>query len=259
MISYWSRETLLCAGKLKIFDLLPSTLPLLSKQLQLPFDTTKRLVRALQEMHLVKHLEEEAWALTEIGIYFQSHHSSSLHSALELWSTEHYSSWKDLYYSLKTGQCAFEHQFGTSWFKWLKQRDEKRDLYHNVLSIYATRDYEKLSSLIDFSAHKCILDIGGSRGDLLFQLLKHYQHLKGILLDLPGVFNEIQIEASLKDRLQCLDIDFFQDWPSFQADGAILSRILHDWSDEESLSILQNTYSHLSDSPESKLYILISS
>jgi O-methyltransferase/methyltransferase family protein/WG repeat protein len=256
LVSYWRLNTLNCACDLDLFDNLPASAEDLSKRLSLPLSSTKRLLRALQEMKLVQLNQEDGWQATHLGAFFNTHHPSSLHEASQLWREEHFSSWKDLKSSLQTESCSFEKHYGANWFQWLKKDPQKNRLYHLVLAKYAQRDYQKLPEILHLNVHQRILDVGGSQGTLLYHLLESYPHLSGTLLDLPDVICSLNIPLHLKERVHTISADFFNPWPAFFVDGAFLARILHDWPPLEALEILKKVHTVLKDSLESRLYII---
>ncbi|MBP7074732.1 MAG: hypothetical protein KBA81_05035 [Rhabdochlamydiaceae bacterium] len=242
LVSFWKFYTLDAACQLKLFDFLPSTTSTLSEKLSLPVSSTEKLLNALAEMQYIE-CSSSVWCLLNKGELLTKHHPLSLAPAQKLWKDEHLTAWKDLLYSLQTGKSAFENLYKTSWFKYLENEPEKKALYHEALSIYAQHDYKAICSKIDFNNHKTIVDIGGSSGSLLFEILSNYPHLQGILLDLPGVVSLVQIPSALKNRMQLIGADFFDSWPSFKADGALLSRVLHDWSDQKCIELLKKAQS----------------
>ncbi len=141
-------------------------------------------------------------------------------------------------------------------FPRLRNDSDKNTLFHDVMETYARRDYQKISSLLDMTNHTTVLDIGGSTGSLLTQLLNDNPHLSGILLDLPEIIEHIDLQSDLKDRISTMKQDFFEPWPSLKADAIFLSRILHDWSNSQALTILHNARSCLADSLQSTIYIV---
>lgn len=256
LVSYWGLYTLHCASDLKIFDQLPSSPMAIARQLNFPLDSVIRLLRALQEMGLVINENEERYLLTETGSYFTTHHDYSLANALQFWKEEHYASWQNLHYSLQTGCSAFEKEHSISWFSWLRNHADKNILFHDVMETYARRDYQKISSLLNMDNHTTVLDIGGSTGSLLIQLLNDNPHLNGILLDLPEIMDHIEFKPLIKNRISLIKQDFFEPWPPFKSDAIFLSRILHDWSDSQALALLHKARSCLADSPQSTIYIV---
>lgn len=256
LVSFWRFYAIQSAIELNVFDYMPISSKDLQKKLFLPHSILERFMRALQEMELIEKVEENRWAPSPKGVFFQANHPHSLKGAARLWKKEHMESWKKLSYSLKTGCPAFDKFYGARWFDWLKKNPEEDRLYHDVLSIYAKRDYLKISQQLDLSKHQSIIDIGGGKGVLLSHLLEKNTHLTGFLFDLPNVLKQAVIPKSLAARMKCVSGNFFETWPVFSVDSAILSRVLHDWAEEEVVQILRKLRLALTDCIDNRVYII---
>lgn len=256
LVSYWRLYTLYAANNLQLIEYLPSSVQSLSNSLLIPEETLLKLLGALQEMGYVEKLESGSWQSTTKGSFLHSKHPFSLKSAAMIWQEEHLKSWQYASYSLKTKRSTFQFLYGKGWFEWLKDHPEKNTLYHHALTIYARKDYQKLSSLIDFKKHRSLLDIGGSSGTLLIDILDKNTHLHGMLIDLPNVLDLVRIPMHLNERMQLIPINFFEDWPLIETESAILSRVLHDWPNSEAVKILKKVYSVLTNNPDSRIYIV---
>ncbi|MDN3506743.1 MAG: methyltransferase [Simkaniaceae bacterium] len=256
LVSYWRYNTLQAANQLQLFDSLPSSIENISRQLKLPQHSICKLLRALQEMGYVDITDKKHWSCTGKGEYLQAGHPYSLKKASQLWNEEHLTCWKNIHYSLKTSLPAFNHLYKKSWFDWLTEHPEKNQTYHEALSTYARRDYRDFSLKVNLNNHSSLLDIGGSTGALLINILKQHPHLKGFLLDLPNVIRLTKIPEQLKNCMECIPVDFFKPWPPIQVESAILSRVLHDWADEQALKILKKVHSSLSNNPSNRLYVI---
>ena len=86
-----------------------------------------------------------------------------------------------------------------------------------------------------------VADIGGGQGGLLAALLGKHPQLSAWLFDQPQVLEDptALVSANLLSRCRLLAGDFFVEVPT-GADVYLLKRIVHDWTDEEALSILRN-------------------
>lgn len=255
LVSYWRFYTLQAGNEFQVFDHLPNKVSHLSKLIKLEESMALRLLRGLEEMGFVK-VKDDEWECTNKGAFFKSEHPYSLKNAARLWKEEHLVCWSHLSDSLKRGVSAFQQLFGKKWFDFLKNNPEKNELYHSALAIYARQDYAAFSSSIDFDKHRSLMDVGGSTGALLIDILNKNSHLEGVLLDLPNVIQLVKIPAHLQERIRCISSDFFRDFPVLQVESVVLSRILHDWADEEAIKILEKIHSSLSDNPDNRLYIL---
>jgi hypothetical protein len=234
LVSYWKLFTLEGAKNLHLFESLPGSLETLSHQTALDPCMLEKLLLALMEIGYTQKTQK-GWQLTEKGTYLSPTPPDSLAQAHTLWMEEHFLAWKEMTTALKKKQPSFEQSFGMNWFDYIKHHPEKERLYHQALSHYAHFDYQDFGRLIDCTIHSSIADIGGSTGTLMNMLLTQYPHLKGSVLDRPSVLKTV----SSRSRLTCMPLDFFETWPTCAFDGAILSRILHDWEDSKAIHILK--------------------
>lgn len=254
LVSYWKLFTLKTSQDLNLFDLLPSTLSLISDQTGLSSSTVEKILLALKEMHYVKE-SKEGWDVTNTGQLLTSSHPFSLKEAQDLWMMEHFTSWHGLLEALKKGQCAFERLYQIKWFDFLNQHPQKQALYHRALSQYAKRDYGEIVKRINCSSYQSLADIGGSTGTVLERFLTQYQHLHGHLLDLPTVIDQIKIEESVRRRVHLHPCDFFKRWPDLKVDAALLCRVIHDWDNKRALHILKQVWTLLKSST-SRLFVI---
>src|SRR4029077_13641880 len=87
-----------------------------------------------------------------------------------------------------------------------------------------------------------IVDVGGATGHLLTTILGSYPSSRGILFDLPHVVSEASALAQSRGVAERVTIEsgsFFERVPS-GGDAYLLSHIIHDWSEEQCLTILGN-------------------
>lgn len=96
----------------------------------------------------------------------------------------------------------------------------------------------------DFSRFSHVCDVGGGRGHLLCHVLEAIPHLRGTVLDLPGVVTEEERRWASKldvtDRCTYVGGDMFERVP--EADAYFLKWILHNWDDEECRQILSTVH-----------------
>ncbi|HSX14119.1 MAG TPA: methyltransferase [Chlamydiales bacterium] len=256
LVSYWRFYTIQTAIEIHLFDYLPNSSSEIAESISLSETSTIKLLQALLEMGYVEKRGDRKWFATATGVFFHSQHPFSLKGAASLWKEEHLISWRHLLKSLKTEKAAFDSLYGMGWFDWLENHEDKCQLYHTVLSKYAKRDYQAFCSLIDLSVHRSILDVGGSNGTLLFEILNKNPSLTGLLFDLPNVVNLVQIPDELKDRTKLISGNFFENWPVFSVESAVLSRVIHDWPDRKAIEILEKVHSRLSNHPQNRVYII---
>ena len=94
----------------------------------------------------------------------------------------------------------------------------------------------------DFSGIRTFCDVAGGYGHLMCALLLANPGLRGIVLDLPEVVEDVHelwaTKLGLQQRCQYVAGDMFEAVP--KADAYSLKMILHDWNDAECIKILSN-------------------
>jgi len=187
--------------------------------------------------------------LTEKGRYLTSGHPESLLNACMHWAGEHMTAWQNLSCTIKTGDSVFENIYKKPFFDYIGKKTDKLIAYHRAMKEYARDDYRDICSKIDFSVFKSVMDAGGGHGALISNIKQQYPGVNCYLFDLPEVVNT----SSIDESINLIPGDFFvRIHPS--ADAIILSRILHDWSDQKVLQILKNCTDALN--PAGNIFII---
>jgi cyclopropane fatty-acyl-phospholipid synthase-like methyltransferase len=94
----------------------------------------------------------------------------------------------------------------------------------------------------DFSSISRLVDVGGGHGFLLASILAKFHQVKGVLYDTPAIVAEAEklLKApGVLDRCETVGGDFFKSVPE-GFDAYIMKHIIHDWNDEQCITILNN-------------------
>jgi precorrin-6B methylase 2 len=167
----------------------------------------------------------------------------------------HFDLFSEIDYTLKTGISASQKLFNKDIFSHVQDTPDQHDVFVKGMGNTSDLFAPVLFSSYDFSSYKHIIDIGGGHGTLLCHILNRYKGLKATLFDCKHVVERAaaNIESyGLKDMIDIIDGDFFQEVPA-GGDLYILKNILHDWGNENCLTILKNICKVMS--PGSKLLI----
>jgi ubiquinone/menaquinone biosynthesis C-methylase UbiE len=133
---------------------------------------------------------------------------------------------------------AFEQQYGKTFFEYLEQNTLAWALF-NLKMETSLRDILPSHAIarLPLPKNRTVADVGGGLGYLLSQVKAHRPTTSTVLCDLPFVIKQARIRGNQADELWAGDA-FEDQLPS--ADIYLLSRVLHDWQQEDSLRLLRN-------------------
>ena len=244
-IGFFMSRALYVATKLEVADALVSG-PLLIDELasRVGAEPRKlyRIMRALSSMGIFHEGRDRQFSLNPVAEFLRSGVDGSLRATITMFNEESYEAAGDLHHALKEGEIPFDHRFGVSLFEFLRKYPDKGGLFDQAMVELNGADLDIALEAYDFSGAKVIADIGGGHGQALQKILGLYPHMRGVLFDLPEVIDRAAVALENKgftDRIDLVPGDFFETIP-VEADIYLVSRVLHDWNDEECISILKN-------------------
>ena len=239
MVGVWKTQTIRAAAELGVFDLLPAGAADVERALDLAPLCGARLMRALQELALVKCDADQVYHATSKGALLETDHALSLSAAAGHWGDRSVRAWHGLADSLRTGMPVRD---GTAddFFGWLAGQPDELAATHRAFATYARHDYAALPRVRDFDAHDSVLDAGGGTGELAFALLRANPTMRATVMDRPEVETLFSTPDDLGDRCSFVAGDIFRKWP-VRSDAVVLARVLHDWPDDDARRILVRT------------------
>uniref|UniRef100_A0A7N0V928 Uncharacterized protein n=1 Tax=Kalanchoe fedtschenkoi TaxID=63787 RepID=A0A7N0V928_KALFE len=135
--------------------------------------------------------------------------------------------------------CPFEMAHGVGFYDYLAQRPDSRlsIMFDELMDFSNKMFFDKMIMVYGgFSEVVELMDVGGNEGSTLKHLISLYPDIKGINFDLPNV---IARAPNLKG-VKHVAGDMFETLPS--AKTILLKWILHNWTDEECVKLLQNCW-----------------
>jgi hypothetical protein len=204
--------------------------------------TLYRLMRALSSVGIFAETQSKVFVNTPLSACLLS---DRLRSASLLFHSEwHDRIWDNLLYSVQTGEPAFERIFGESAFDWIEKHPDEAAVFHAANNFKAAHSHRVIVEQCDFEGVLTITDVGGGLGGLVIEILKANPSMKGVVAERPGIvahLSEIIEEHGLEIRMSAAECDFFDAIPR-GSDMYLLSHVLHDWSDEDCVTILTNCH-----------------
>jgi len=198
-----------------------------------------RLLRLLAGVGLADVDENGGYGLTSMGALLGR---DQLGPLFALYGEDYFgAAWRGLPHTLRTGETAFEHVFGRPVFAHLTDDPGKASAFNAGMAAGAAF-FREVPMAHDFSGARTVVDLAGGTGALLGAILRDHPEARGILFDVPEV---VATATTHLDRMGVLDRcepaggDLFESVPE-GGDVYLLSRVLHDWDDEQCVRLLRN-------------------
>jgi hypothetical protein len=200
-----------------------------------------RTLRLLASYEIFEETAPRSFALTPFAEAMRSDAEGSVRDGMRM-IHRIYKSQQGLEEGLRTGETPFAKAFGQPLFGYLSTHPEDAVIFDGGMGSFHSPETPAMLDAYDFSGIGTLADIGGGSGTLMIATLTKYPHLKGLLFDLGHVMGRSRGNlqaAGLADRCRVEEGDFFQSIPS-GADAYLMRHIIHDWNDEQSVTILKN-------------------
>jgi hypothetical protein len=260
LTGYWHSQAVYVAAKLELADRLangPRTAAQLASETGTHADTLFRLLRALASLGIFREVlesrlqPEESRLKPELQRSFENTPASEMlkknipgsqWAMAVMMGEEHYQAWGELLNCVRTGQGGFSKVYQQRPFEYLAQHPEQAAVFDAAMTSVHGRETGPMIAAYDFSQAKVVADIGGGNGSVIAEVLHTNPHVRGVLYDLGHVIERAKVNlanAGLAERCKCLAGDFFKEIPS-GADVYIFRHIIHDWLDDEVVTILSN-------------------
>lgn len=253
-------ESIHVAAALGVADLLadrPKSADELAEATGVSASSLRRVLRGLATFNVFSQDSDGRFAMAPMGEFLKRDAAGSLHSAALFFGGERGAKVDELFlHSVKTGETAPQTLSGGNWISWLQSKPEWTSLFNSMMTAYSTLHLTGVLEAYDFSYAATIVDVGGGHGKIISEILKRNPGMRGVLFDLPHALEggrSLIEQAGLADRCEVVSGDFFLSVP-VGADAYVLSRVIHDWSDEKAIAILKIVRQAIA--PEGRLILL---
>ena len=245
-MAHWVSHITYVAAKLSIADHLAKG-PMSADQLAGPTGThgpsLYRLMRTLASLGILTEDAQHRFALTPLGEALKTGAPGAARpTILTLASDWWLRGFSQLLYSVQTGKPGFEKHLGMPIFDWLAKHPDEASMFSQTMVGFHGAEPPAVAAAYDFSGMKTIVDVGGATGNLLTAILAKHPGSRGILYDLPHVVRDAPLliqSRGVTDRVKIEPGSFFDSVPA-GGDAYLLSHIIHDWNEEQCLTILGN-------------------
>lgn len=234
----------------------PRTGEQIARATGIPLERLARLIQGLIWCDILRQTETKAYALTAAGSELVDDRPRSISEDLRFHGEFHYRAYGELVHYLQTGQIPFTQAHGIGIFDSISADPRLAKLYTSEMGDRCSDYSPAIAALPQLNGAQTIMDIAGGTGQLLVDILRIRPDARGIVFDLPymqaAVEGRIQ-ETGLSGRCTFQTGDIFKSIPA-GIDVYLLKWILHDFTDDQSRTILRNISEAMS--PSSRLLII---
>ncbi|MEB3368632.1 methyltransferase [Saccharopolyspora mangrovi] len=186
---------------------------------------------------------QQRFSLTESGQALREGHPSGTRDmVLTMQGELFWNALRVLPERVAEGRTGPEIACGKPFFELMSERPEEAARFNRMMIATSGDEPAAVADAYDFSGVERLVDVGGGIGTVLLEVLHRHPHLRGVLVDLPGVTGQARENidaAGLSARCEVVEGDFLDSLPA-GADAYLLSRILHDWDDETCVRVLRS-------------------
>jgi predicted O-methyltransferase YrrM len=189
------------------------------------------------------------FAITPLGATLRSDGSDSVREwALFVGAPEMWEVWSGLRDSVMSGNASFTAVHGASMWEYIAARPNLGEAFNGWMTRQSKQHNSALVAAYDFSPFRLVVDVGGGQGSTLAAVLSAHPSVRGVLIDLPQVVAHTTPldDAGVADRCEVVGGDMLRAVPD-GADAYLIKRVLMDWGDADSTTILRRCASAMKD------------
>ncbi|MFG3104464.1 methyltransferase [Streptomyces sp. NPDC048182] len=255
----WISAAVSALAELGVADHLdtPSTAAELAALTDAEPEALSRFLHAAASAGVLTVEEGERFALTDVGRVLRTDSADSMRHMCRLTGREEFArTWGNAAHTARTGLPAFDAAFGRPAWEYMSDpaHTDFSGAFHRAMAESAAG--ATVNARYDFAEGAHVVDVGGGRGAMLARLLTEHPRLTGTVFDLPNAVrgaDKLLADAGVADRAAVAAGSFFDGVPE-GGDVYLLSRVIGNWNDEESVRILRAVRAAMR--PDSRLVIV---
>lgn len=248
---FWASKTLATAVELEIFNQIPQegiSLTEFSRSLKIQLRPAEMLLTGCTSLGLLLKKGELYYNSSLSKEYLMKGQPYYFGGVITMLDKREYIPWSRLMDAVQNNERQTGKGASSGLFEDVTADFQEQRVFTEAMHSWSIQSGKELVEKVDFSKYKKILDVGGGSGAYCIEIAKKFSNIQAVVFDLPStlkITSEKIIEANLSTQIQTYAGNFFTDELPKHSDIVLLSMILHDWSPDENLSILQKCYAAL--------------
>lgn len=242
---YWRTQAVGVAATLAIADRLAdgtTTVAALAAETKVHEVALYRLMRGLASLGVFLEGPDRTFALTPLGSTLRSDVPGSMRDmAIAQSAPAHWLPWGKLEDAVRSGVRTTPATLGCEIFEWYGQHANEAAAFSGAMANLSALAAQETGQALSLPPGATVVDVGGAHGTLLAGVLHANPKARGVLIDLPHVIDTAPnalAALGIGDRVEAIPGDFFTSVPA--GDVYLLKQILHDWNDEQCVTLLKN-------------------
>jgi len=200
-----------------------------------------RLMRTLASLGILTERDAQRFALTPLGEALRTGAPGSARATLLAFCSQWFErGFEEMLYSVQTGKTGFEKAVGMPVFEYLARHPEDASNFSEAMVGFHGAEPPAVAAAYDFSGFTTVVDVGGATGNMLAAILSRHVGPRGVLFDRPHVVRDAPAllkARGVEERVTIEPGNFFDSVPA-GGDAYVLSHIIHDWTEDQCLTIL---------------------
>jgi SAM-dependent methyltransferase len=241
-------QILFSAIELEVFTALDSgcaTSTELSSRLSIAPRGLPDFLDALVAVGLLRREGDRYSNSSAAALYLVRHSPTYIGDLFDFTGARLYPVWGKLAEGLRSGKPQNEAKTEVDYYANLLADRARHKRFLNGMVGLSLMTARAISARFPWQRFETFADIGGGCGTLAAEVLRHHQHLRGAIFELPSVQPFVESYAGgVSERLSFHAGDFFQD-PLPAVDVLIMGHVLHNWNVEQKRALVAKAYTAL--------------
>jgi hypothetical protein len=204
-------------------------------------DVVTRVLRGLCLDDVFVEERDGRFALGPLGPYLRDGLPGSQRGPILARGGLYFAAGAALLEAATAGANPFERAYGRPFFVHLDAVPEHAALFQASMAGRAAQEAEAVVAAYDLAGCTHLVDVGAGTGTMARAALEAVPELSATLVDRPAMLDRARREMSaggLAGRCAFVAADFFAEVPG-GGDAYLLSRVLHDWTDQDAARLLR--------------------